>query len=276
MSITKTPQQEPFPLRSISEIQPAVDRYSPLPTAATVKATKLFGIPLKSALTGETLSDEAIDFYINAAISELEHTLDINITPVQYYEKHDYASRDFTWSYNFMTLDHSPILYVEKVDLSFTNDPNISGFVSFPLEFVHVMSQEGQVQLVPAFGTSVGGFLISAFSGAQFHALRAAGITSFPGGVRVQYVAGFAPDKVPYMIVQLISTIAAINILSALGPILFPHNSTSISIDSVSQSVGTMGPSFLNNRLQQLGEERDRQMETARGYYQKKFLHDWF
>ena len=175
-----------------------------------------------------------------------------------------------------MHLDHSPILYVEKVELSFSNDINIPGFVSFPLEHVHVMGQEGTVQLVPAFGTSLGGFLLSAFSGAQFHALRSAGITSFPGAIRVQYVSGFAPDKIPYMISQLISTLAAINILSILGPILFPHSSTSISIDSVSQSVGSFGPKHLNDRIQQLTEERDRLLDTARSYYIKKFMTDFF
>lgn len=276
MAITKTPQQEPFPLRATEELQPAVGRYAPLPTAADLKNKKLFGIPLKSSLTGETLSDEALDYYINAAISELEHDLNINITPVQHYEKHDYDRHDFTWNYNYVKVDHSPVLYVEKVELSFSNDPNVSGFVNFPLEFVHVMGQEGTIQLVPAFGTSISGFLMSAFAGAQFHALRAAGITNFPGAIRIQYVAGFAPDKIPYAIVELIQVIAALNALSILGPILFPHNSVSIGIDGTSQSVGGLGPRHFMDRIDQLTKERDRLLDTVRGYYQRKFLHDFF
>jgi hypothetical protein len=276
MPISKTPQQVPFPLRAIEELQPGVDRFEPIPTAQDVKDRYLFGIPLKSALTGETLSDSAIEFYTKAAISELEHTLDIYITPVRFTEKHDYRRHDFTWAYNFTKLDHSPILNVEKLELSFSNDANVEGFVQFPLEFVHVMSQEGTVQLVPAFGTTTSGFLLSAFSGTQYHALRATGILDFPGGVRITYAAGFDLDKVPAVISQLVGVMAAINILSLLGPILFPHTSISISIDSVSQGTGTFGPKHLNDRIAQLQAERDRQLEAVKGYYQKRFLVDYF
>lgn len=276
MPISKTPQNVPFPQRAKEELQPAVERFSTLPSAQDIKDRYLFGIPLKSALTGETLSDSAIDFYIKAAVSELEHTLDIYITPVIFKEKHDYRRHDFTWAYNYTKLDHSPILNVEKLELSFSNDENVNGFVNFPLEFVHVMSQEGTIQLVPAFGTSLSGFLMSAFSGTEFHALRATGLSDFPGGVRVTYTAGFEQDKIPVLISQLVGVIAAINILSILGPILFPHTSISISIDAVSQGTGTFGPKHLNDRILQLQSERDRQMDAVKGYYMKRYLVDYF
>lgn len=276
MPLSKTPQQVPFPVRATEELQPAVDRFSTLPTVQDMKERYLFGIPLVSSLTGETLSDNAIDFYIKAAISELEHTLDIYITPVVFREKHDYDRHDFTWSYNFMKLDHSPILNVSKLELSFSNDAAVPGFVQFPMEFVHVMSQEGTIQLVPAFGTSTSGFLLSAFSGTQFHALRATGMTHFPGAIRVEYTAGFEQDKIPAAISQLIGLMAALNILSILGPILFPNTSISIGIDGASQSTGTFGPKHFNDRIEQLTKERDRQMEAIKGYYQKRFLFDYY
>jgi hypothetical protein len=67
---------------------------------------------------------------------------------------------------------------------------------------------------------------------------------------------------------------AAINILSTLGPILFPSNSISIGIDGASQSTSTMGPKYLNDRIDQLKEERDRHIDVAKGYYQRRFLID--
>src|SRR5690606_24645471 len=158
-----------------------------VPTAETLRKTKLFGIPLRSSFTGEELSDEAINFYISAAISEIEHTLDLHISPVKFYEKHDYQRAHFTWDYGYLKVDHPNILHVSKVELSFSNDTDVDGFVQFPLEHIHVMPQEGVIQLVPAFGTSLSGFLLSAFSGTQFHALRATGLTNFPGGFRVEY-----------------------------------------------------------------------------------------
>ena len=276
MPKASTPKQAPWPLRHTDELTPKVDRFCSLPTPADVKKTKLFGIPLRSSLTDEEMSDDAINFWINTAISELEHVLDISITPVRYREKHDYMRFNFTWNYAYLKVDHPNILEVHKVELSFSNDEDVNGFVDFPLEHVHVMPQEGVIQLVPAFGTSLSGFLLSAFSGTQFHALRAIGIDNFPGGVRVEYTAGFDKDKVPYLICQAIEIIAAINVLSALGPVLFPQTSVSIGVDGVSQSTGTFGPRHLSDRIDQLEKERDRVLDALKGYYQRRWLVDYF
>lgn len=275
MPRSKTPVQEPWPYRHVGEESPKIDRFCPIPTPADLKKTKLFGIPLCSSFTGEEFSDEGIDFYLKSAMSEIEHMLDLNITPVQYHEKHDYRRFNFTWNYAYLKVDHPNILHVDKLELSFSNSEEVEGFVDFPLEHVHVQPQEGVVQLVPAFGTSLSGFLLSAFSGTQFHALRAIGMTDFPGGFRITYTAGFNHDKVPYLICQAIEIIAAINILSALGPVLFPQNSTSIGIDGTSQSVSTLGPKFLNDRMDQLDKERERVVDGLKGYYQRRFLIDY-
>jgi hypothetical protein len=276
MSISKTPQVEGFPYRASEQFEPTVERYAPIPTICDIKDNKLFGIPLKSALTGQELKDSTIQSYINAAISEIEHMLDMYITPVKFRETHDYDRSRFTWGYNYLKLDHPNILNVSKVELSFTNDPNIPGFVDFPLESVYVRPQEGVIQLVPAFGTSLSGFLLSAYSGTQFNALRATGLTHFPGGLRIEYTAGFDFDKVPASICQLIEIIAAVNVLSTIGPILFPQTSISIGIDGASQSTSGFGPKYLNDRIDQLKQERDRQIDIVKGYYQRRFLVDQF
>jgi hypothetical protein len=231
---------------------------------------------LKSAFTNQTLSDDQLQRYINESVSEVEHTLDLYITPVKFTEKHDYLRHNFTWNYNYIKLNHPNVYSVLKVELTFTNDPDQQGFVNFPLEHVHLMPEEGVIQLVPAFGTSLSGFLLSAFSGTQFHALRAIGMTNFPGGVRVSYEAGFKEGKVPAVLTALIETISAIRTLSSLGPVLFPHNSTSIGIDGTSQSVSTLGPAFFQNRLKDLQTQKTEQMEAAKTYYQRRFLIDWF
>jgi hypothetical protein len=276
MPISKTPKEQPFPYRHVEEIEPKVDRFCPIPTAADIKARKLFGIPLTSSLTGETLADETIEYYIKAAISEIEHMIDINITPVTYFEKHDYRRHNFTWNYNYMKVDHSPILSVEQVELSFSNSTETEGFVQFPLEHVHVQPQEGVLQLVPAFGTSLSGFLLSAFSGTQYHALRATGITDFPGGIRVKYTAGFCIDKVPALLTELIETIAALKVLSMLGPIFFPNTSVSIGIDGTSQSTGNMGPRHFSDRMDNLEKMKEAQIDAVKGYYQKRWHVDFF
>ncbi len=278
MPLSNTPRQGIFPswAKDGEDITNTFERYASLPTAAQLKTRALFGIPLKSALTGEIISDETIDHYISAAISEIEHELDLYITPVTFEEKHDYLRENFTWNYNYLKLNHPNVIAVEKVQLSFSNDVENLGFVDFPLEHVHLMPQEGIIQLVPAFGTSLSGFLLSAFSGTQFHALRAIGLESFPGGIRVKYKSGFEEGKVPTAIIELIENMAAWKLLTFLGPLIFPHTSVGVSMDGVSQSVGTAGPQFLVNRIKDLETIIEKQKDAIKGYYQRRYQIDSF
>jgi hypothetical protein len=278
MPISRTNRQGIYPLwaKDGEDTSGNFERYMQLPTPTDLRNRALFGIPLTSSLTGQSLSDEAIKHYIDASISQLEHELDLYITPVTFEEKHDYNRHEFTWNYNYLKLNHPNVITVEEVQLSFSNDQSNLGFVQFPMEHVHLQPQEGVIQLVPAFGTSLSGFLLSAFSGTQFHALRAIGLDNFPGAVRVKYQAGFEKDKVPAAIVSLIENVAAYNILTFMGPLIFPHTSVGVSIDGVSQSVGTPGPQFLVNRINDLSNIIQMQKDAVKGYYQKRWNIDFF
>ena len=216
----------------------------------------------------------------------------------------DYNRELWHQSHAYLKLRHPNVLRVTAFQLTFTNaeteavytDPQGNQvftdgtptevdpgeqfgaannvIVDIPKEFIHVNPQEGTVQLVPAFGTNLSGFIVSALTGTQYWAL-ANSLGQFPGAVRIKYVAGFEEDRIPAMIVGLVEAVAAYRMLSVLGPILFPHNSVGISIDGVSQSTSTPGPAFLNQRLQELEKIKDQMMDAARGYYQRKFLIDF-
>jgi len=276
MSLRKTPQIEPFPSWNIDqdEITEPTVRYEPMPIPTTMRQRVLFGIPLRSAMSQEEITDDTIQHYINAAISSVEHELDLYITPVKFREKHDYVKEMFVQNYAYIKLNHPNVLNVEALELSFSN-VNDTRIVDFPVEFIHVMPQEGAIQLVPAFGQTFSGFLLSAFSGSQFHAMRAMGVRDFPGGIRVTYTSGFDKDKIPSGIVSLIENIAAYQMLSILGPVIFPYNSVGVSIDGVSQSTSTMGPQYLSKRLDDLGKIIDEQKKAIKGYYQRAFLIDY-
>ena len=49
-----------------------------------------------------------------------------------------------------------------------------------------------------------------------------------------------------------------------------------VSMDGVSQSVGTAGPQFLANRIKDLEGIIDKQKEAIKGYYQKRWNIDSF
>lgn len=274
MPISKTNEVNPFPSWAIN--QNGHDRYLPLPTAEKMKKQSLFGIPLTSKLTGATVEDETLEDYIKQSISEVEHELDLYITPTQFQERHDYDREMQFWSFGVTRLYHSPILNVNKYQLIFNNGvPNSVPLVNMPLEFIHVQPQDGTIQLVPAHGVSLTGFVASVYSGLGYHAFNSQAISHWPGAVLVEYTAGFQEDKVPAMLVGLIENLAAYKFLSTLGPVLFPYSSIGISIDGTSQSVGTPGPAFLAQRLSELEKQIQKQMEAARGYYQKRFLIDY-
>ena len=248
--IVRTPTVQPFPVWSTHQ-EEGFKRYLPIPDAKAMKERDLFGLPLRSYLTGQEVTDETIESYVVEAISEIEHTLDLYITPVTFEERHDYSREMQFWSFGVTKTYHSPILNVEKYQLTFNNGIGIPGslpLVDIPLEFIHVQPQDGTVQLVPAQGVTISGFIISIYSGLGYHAFNSQAISYWPGAVFVKYRAGFEKHRVPALLVALIGHIAAYKFLSTLGPVLFPYNSTSVGIDGTSQSVSTPGSSLCLTR----------------------------
>ena len=277
MPLAYTPTISPFPVWSTeqSALPTGLTRYESMVTPAIMKGKSLFGLPLRSTLTQQTLSDDTIQQYISEAVNEIELATDLYIYPVTFKEKHDYSKDIFNWSYCYLKLNHPNVLHVTKVEISYINDMSKDGFVTFPLEHVHLMPQEGVMQLIPAVGSTFGGFLLTAFAGAQYQAMRYLGATDYPGAIRVEYQCGFEEGKVPAAVVGLIEATAAYNILSTLGPILFPFTSVSISIDGVSQGNAMPGPQFLQARLGELEKRKQELMATVKGYFQRSFLIDY-
>ena len=128
---------------------------------------------------------------------------------------------------------------------------------------------------MPAFGTTMGAFMASAFSGVQYHALRRMDFNQYPGAVKVKYRCGFEDDKLPAAVAALISAQASLDILSMLGPLLFPYNSVSVSIDGTSQSSSNAGPLYFKNRIDDLRKRRDEFAEAVKTQYQRRFLVDF-
>jgi len=277
MGINKTPTHSPFPAFEIEQ-EETPNRYLSLPTPESMRQTVLFGLPLKSFLTGEEVTDEAIQHYIDEAISEVEHILDMYVSPVTFRERHDYSRHQFFWSFGYFKVNHGPILDVSKFQLTFNNGqvgPATPPLVDIPLEFVHTQPQEQTIQLVPAQGVTISGLIMSIYSGLGFHAFNNQSLSNWPGAILVEYRAGFENNRVPALIAGLVENMAAFKMLSVMGPILFPMNGVSISIDGTSQSTSTLGPGFLQNRLADLEKIIQQQTDAAKGYYQKRFLVDF-
>ena len=275
--ISRTKTQATFPYQNVHQ-EKAKMRYLPLPTPKTLRDTALFGIPLHSALTGQQMTDDVLAQYLQEAISQIEHDLSLYITPVTFRERHDYSRHQFFWSFGYFKVNQTPILDVQKFQLTFNNGltgPANPPLVDLPLEFIHIQPQEGTVQLVPAQGVSISGLIVSIYSGMGFHAFNNQALSAWPGAILIEYRSGFETHKVPALLVSLIENIAAYKVLSIMGPLLFPNNSVSIGIDGTSQSTSTMGPQYLRQRMDELEKQIEKQTDIARGHYQKRFLVDY-
>ena len=249
MPKSNTPPVRVFPYRAI-QTDDSINRYSDIPDVAKMRSVYLFGIPLRSTLTNESVTDEGIQTYIDAAISEIEMTLDITITPTTYRDRYDWVQELWTHSFGWQKLNHRPVIQVNDLALVFSNDEQKS--VSFPMEWVYVNHQDSAIQVVPAVGTSIQGFLLSTMAGSHIWSLYANGNGTFPGAVAVEYVAGFQKGQLPAIVANLIGNIAALKLLMAIGFLIFPYSSYSLGLDAASQNVSTPGIAFLNQRIADL------------------------
>ena len=276
MSITNTDFNNPFPFLGEDQSPEPMIRFLPLPTAQTLREEGLFGIPLYSSLTKQSISDATLEKYIIKAISTLEHQLGIYITPIHFDERHDLTKDIWINSFAWVKLNQAPILDVQEVALSFVNQNALPPSIKFPLELVYVNSNEGAIRLTPALGTTVAITTSLAVAGAQVAWFNMIGSNIYPGAIRVKYRCGFEQDKVPAVIASLLNKMASLEVLSSLGPVLFPSNSSSVGTDGVSQSVSGPGPALFSQRINELKEAIVTETEATKTYYQKRILIDYF
>lgn len=199
-----------------------------------LKTNYLFGLDLTDD-DGNEYPESLYEFFIQSAISWLEHRLDIPIAPKTLVdEKHDYFREDYN-KYIWMKLKESPVISVEEVRLVLPGEQVIQTFES---DWIHIQKESGQLQLVPGTGTA-GSILLGA-SGAYIPVIY--GNNRFiPDAFRVDYTAGFEPGQVPPLLLDVIGKKASFGPLNIAGDLLGGAGiaSQSIGIDGLSQSFNT-------------------------------------
>jgi len=265
-SYDPTPALPPFPERSIDQ-EPGFTRYQSLVTPQNMRDQYLFGIPLKSNISGapQEMTDDTLGTFINRAISLIEHELKINISPVLYQDRYDYNLWDYQ-KYNYIQLNHWPVIQVKSIKGKY---PNAVDFIQYPTEWISIYGEFGMMQLTPTNGQISQFFLTN---DATYIPLLLGSRAQWPQLWEVTYLSGFPQDKIPAMINDLIGTATAISVLSMVGPVIFPFTSYSIGIDGTSQGVGAPGPMWLQQRMQELKEQYEHLLQTAKHYYNKSLL----
>ena len=262
----------PFPYHGTapSDVEPGFKRFTTMPTPVDIKTNQLFGVPLISPLTKERLTDDIIQNFIHKAVSEIEHEIKIYISPVTIHqERINYSWNDFYYAFGWLQLSCRPILTLEKLSVSIPSAFSSENLVDWPTQWVKLERAYGVLQLVPLTGS--GSVLITQVSTGVSFPIRLFNADAFPQFWSVDYVTGFQVDEIPFVVAQLIEVTAAIKILSLLSPVIFPYNSYSIGLDSLSQSVSTPGPQWFAARLQQLTDEKNQLVQSIRSQYNLGF-----
>jgi hypothetical protein len=200
-----------------------------------LKKTYLFKIPIE--FDNDLLSDDAIQFYIDSAMSKAETLIGISIRrKIIEKETYDYRLEEWMAGYGFVQLNTRPLIKVNAMSLNV-----ITSTISIPQEWIQFKKKTAQIYLIPYYG-----ILASANISNQilmFFPLLSA--TSYvPQILQISYEAGFSPDEeIPDLLAQLIGETACIGVLNVLGEIALGGQAGlagySIGIDGLSQSIST-------------------------------------
>lgn len=231
-----------------------------------LKEVWLWRIPIE--FDNDKLSDQAIQFYIDSAISRAELLLNISIRPKTIVnETYDYRVEEWMGGYGYVQLNTRPAIEVTAMQLNV-----ITSVISIPPEWVQLKKKSAQVTLIPYYGT-----LLSADMGNQmllFMPLMASS-TYIPQILRVSYTGGIAADEdAPDLLAQLIAMNATTGVLNVLGEIALGGQAAlagySIGIDGLSQSVSTTASAenaAYGGRIRQMEREMTEIVKTLRQYY---------
>lgn len=229
-----------------------------------LKARYMFGLDLTDD-AGNELPDGVYEHFIAAAISALEHELDISIAPTTFCDVHDYFQTDYQ-AFSFIQLDNYPVQSVEEYLVQYPSGQTV---VRFPPEWLRLDPNKGHIQIVPTAGTlseilvgQGGSFLPAAFNGMRY----------LPQLFRITYVAGFGEGQVPKDIIEVIGKMASFGPFNIFGDLIAGAGiaNLSISLDGLSQTIGTTSSatnSGYGARLVQYGKEIKDRVPKLRKFY---------
>lgn len=192
----------------------------------------LFGIDLSDS-KGNPFPKALIISYINSAIAYAESLFDICLSRQEVEaEPHDYERSDYT-NWGYVQLWKRPILEVKALRLMYGTIPAWE----VPQDWLKIDKNSGKIQMFPSSG-SVTSMIIGA-SGAIYGLYNSWDYA--PQMWEVDYVAGMDANNLPAHLKELIYKKAVIGILQVWGDLILGAGiaSSSISIDGLSQSIGT-------------------------------------
>lgn len=198
----------------------------------------LFGIPTCTT-DGRKISASTIKQHISTAQKRIENLFSIKLNRQVVSESQDYNRQEWmVWGYVEFTY---PIAYPDDL----TGWINSAKQVNYPSEWLSVKKTEvvamwRNLFVVPNSASKRGAVMTQnslIYNGVTPH-LGYFGKSFIPNYWRLKYITGWRASEVPDDLVDLISKLAAINVLAIIGSYLYGVGiaSFSVSLDGVSQS----------------------------------------
>ena len=236
-------------------------------SAAELVEPYLHGIPL-CLPDGRKPSMESLAEKIRLAQRQVEQFLSIKLFRQEVTETRDFIRSDyFNWGYLQVT-------YPIREVLDFDGFVSTTKQVEFPATWVSSKETDQEdllfrtIHIVPA-GSNTPGTNSVVFVGITPN-LGFMGVQSIPNYWRVKYCTGF--KVIPVELRDVVSKLAAIQILAILGDLLLGPgiSSSSLSLDGLSQSISSTRSgttSIYGARIKQYGDEVKEALTNLKDWY---------
>jgi hypothetical protein len=213
-------------------------RTEALITVPELKRLYLHGIETRDN-EGVELSDATYQSYIDAAVSWMEHYLDIYIQETTVVEEKDYFGSDYV-EWGFYQLNNIPVIAVDSLLVTYLRDgsgaPETA--LTIPPNWFRLRPHDGLLRLVPnnSFPAQ-----LAIDSGGSFFPELFRRYSTVPQLWTITYRAGFPDGCVPALINLAIGHLAAIFALNNSADLILGQGiaSQSLSLDGLSQSIGS-------------------------------------
>jgi hypothetical protein len=256
--------------------------YESMLTVRQLKEWFMFGLDLTDD-DGYPFPNTMLEFAIRAAVDSLEKTLNIMLKPtIILQEFQDFHAQDYR-DFAFLQLSHWPVLSVEQIAVWY---PTAQAPVIFPLEWVQLRAEHGQIHLVPTSG-SLSTILLG--KGGDYLTFVWRGFDFMPNLWRIDYTAGMttrdtyvnsagvikaspAGSKIPADILGVIGKMACFYPLNIAGDLVggIAIASKSIGVDGLSQSINTTSSpenAGYSARLRQYERELKIEIPRLKAFY---------
>lgn len=247
-----------------------VRRTEPLLTPEQLVSRFLKGIPLKFR-NGDKFTPDELKDRINLAMNEVELLLGTVITREQFKDKvpFDYALYK---AYIHIMAPMRPIISLEHLAIVSADGNNI---FEIPPTWIEASNfSKGLINTIPllaAYGVnSVQGAVGNA--GIAFLTVID-GLNWVPAYWQINYTAGLSTKEgnVPTPVNELIGTVAAIAILSEIGPLNI-WNSQSQTQDGISQSSSGPGPRLYELRIAELEKKKEDLVKKMKAIFSTRYF----